>query len=65
MEAHDSDNETCNSDDFYTVVSDRESTDPVTVWGEDTDWVTENNKRSNEYADSVKNMQDSEKIHPR
>ena len=65
MEAHDSDDETCNSDDFYTVFSDDERIDPVTIWGEDPDWIKKNIKRSNESADSVKNIQYSKKMNPR
>ena len=61
MEACDSDDETCNSDDLHTDVSDDESVDPVTIWGEDPDWVKENKKIQNESSNSVINVQDSEK----
>ena len=61
MGVHNSDDETWDSDDFYTIVSDDESFVPVTIWGKDPIWVKENNKRSNEFADLDKNMQHSEK----
>ena len=61
MEAHDSDDEVCNSDDLYTDVSDDESVDPATIWGEDPDWAKESKKRSSECSGSVKSAQDSEK----
>ena len=65
MEVHDSDDETCDSDIFFTVVSDDESIEHVTIWGEDHYWVKDNNKRSNEHVVSVKNIQDSEQMSPR
>ena len=57
----DSRDETYNSDDLRTDVSDDQSVDHVTTWGEDPDWAKENKKRSNESSDSVKNAQDSER----
>ena len=61
MEARDSDDEVRNSDDLRTDVSDDESVDPATIWGEDPDWAKENKKRSNESSNSVKNAKGSEK----
>ena len=61
MEACGSEDETCNGDYLCTDVSDDESVEPVTIWGEDPGWVKESEKRSNESSDSVKNVQDSEK----
>ena len=47
MEVHDSDDETYNCDDVYTVSSDDESIDPLNVWDEDPNGLKDNDKLLN------------------
>ena len=61
MEVGDSDDESHNSDDLHTDVSDDESVDPVIIWVENPYRVKENKKISNESSYSVKNAQHSGK----